>query len=68
MKWIEPKSGDIKTKRKFALLPITIGKETRWLEWVVVQYRFSDFDLHSDPVTHRVYRYYGWMEEKFIDK
>jgi len=68
MRWIVPSSKDIKIKRKFALLPITIGKETRWLEWVTIQYWFSDFDRQVDPVTHRSYRAYGWIKEKFIDE
>lgn len=67
MRWYRPNGGDIKTKRKFALLPIEINGETRWFEFVTIQYKFSDGDIHTDPVTHKAYRYYGWMKDKFID-
>ena len=40
MRWIEPKDGDIKIKKKFAILPIAINNETRWLEWVTVKYQY----------------------------
>ena len=68
MRWYEPKSGDRKVKRKFALLPITIGKETRWLEWVKIQYWFSDRDRVIDSFTHKAYITYGWIKECFIDE
>lgn len=65
MRLHRPESGDIKIKKKFALFPVTIGKETRWLEWVTIQYIFSDWDIHID--WGRAYRTYGWEKEKFID-
>lgn len=68
MRWNKPKSGDTKIKRKFALLPITIGKETRWMEWVTVRYEFSDWNLYRDPVMRKIYRRYGWFECEFIDE
>lgn len=68
MRWNEPESGDEKIKRKFALFPITIDGETRWLEWVTIKYRFSKYDIHVDPITHRAYRSYGWDKYEFIDE
>lgn len=41
MKWIHPKHGDRKIKTFFALFPIMINYETRWLEKVTVQYRYN---------------------------
>lgn len=68
MRWTMPNSGDIKIKRKFALLPIEIDKEVRWLEWVTIQYKFSDGEIQFDPNTHLPHRSYGWSIEKFIDE
>ena len=58
MRWIEPKNGDIKIKKKFAILPIAIKGEARWLEWVTVKYRYwiSEYGTGS-----------GWFPEEFID-
>jgi hypothetical protein len=39
MKWHDkpsPKIGDTRTRSWFALLPVKIKGETRWLEWVTV--------------------------------
>lgn len=47
MRWTKPKDGDVKIKRKFAILPISIDRETRWLEWVTIQYVY--FDNCFDP-------------------
>jgi len=32
MRWKEHDNGDVKIERKFALFPIKVDKETRWLE------------------------------------
>ena len=68
MRWNEPETGDTKIKKRFALFPITIDGETRWLEWVVIKYRFSNFELKVDPITHRGYRSYGWSKYEFVDE
>lgn len=57
MKWKHPKDGDRKIKRKFALLPITINYETRWLEWVNVEYEYCQEIFFS-----------YWAANKFIDE
>ena len=44
MRWFnepDPKRGDRKVERHFAFLPITIGLETRWLEFVSVVYEYQ---------------------------
>ena len=57
MRWKHPKNGDRKIKRKFALLPIAINYETRWLEWVNIEYEYYDgiFDSY-------------WIADRFIDE
>jgi hypothetical protein len=57
MRWKEPIDGDVKIKKKFALFPITIKKETRWLEWVNIRYKY--FEDGWD---------YGWMAMEFVDE
>lgn len=52
MRWTESSSRDVKTKRKFALFPISINGETRWLEWVTIEYRYD----------------YGWYKYRFTDQ
>lgn len=54
MRWTKPKNWDIKVKRKFALFPICIDKEVRWLEWVTIEYVYNKW--------HDV-----WDMKRFID-
>lgn len=56
MRWKKPNVGDIKTKRKFALLPICINRETRWLEWVNIEYVYGT-DWYEE----------GWFITRFVD-
>ena len=42
MKFIKPELGTRRVKQWFALLPVTIGNETRWLEYVVVGQEYMD--------------------------
>lgn len=55
MKIVLPNNYDRKVVKKFALFPITIHREIRWLEWVVVRYYYDDNN------------FYPWTPEKFID-
>lgn len=59
MRWKRPTHGDIKIKKKFALLPITVvaGYETRWLEWVNIKYEYCE----------DCWCFCGWMPMEFID-
>lgn len=52
MRWKVPKYGDTKTKKKFALLPINLNSEVRWLEFVTIKY---------------CYGFCSWIPEKFVD-
>ncbi len=40
-KKIYPKVGDKRLKYKFLWFPLAIGKETRWLEKVIIQQEYS---------------------------
>lgn len=44
MRWTKPSDGDIKVKRKFALFPICLYREVRWLEWVTVEYVYNEWE------------------------
>lgn len=65
MKWIEPKNVDTKIIRKFAILPITIKGEVRWLEFVTLKYEF--FDNRIVKILDGFQRIYGWYPIEFID-
>lgn len=41
MRWHDPVFGETKIKSWFALFPITIDGETRWLEKVTVLYQYD---------------------------
>ena len=58
MKWTEPKRGDIKIRKKFAFIPIKIGYEVRWLEFVTIKYQYF---TNSNLIL-------GWWPIEFIDK
>lgn len=66
MRWIEPRPGDEKIVKKFALFPITICEETRWLEWVTIKYVYRSY-AHTDMYGDR-YLAYRWSKETFIDE
>ena len=58
MRWFKPTCGDTKIKKKFAILPIKIGNETRWLECVTVKYVYDS----------NCYNIIGWYATEFVDK
>jgi hypothetical protein len=58
MRWAKPKSGDVKIKKKFAILPITAGDEIRWLEFVTVKYKYC----------YDKYNVLGWHKICFVDE
>ena len=41
MRWFKPDHGDYKVRSWFALFPVTVECETRWLERVTVKYRYD---------------------------
>lgn len=58
MRWTKTSYGDVKIKKKFAILPITIGDEVRWLEWVTVKYVYT---WNKDNIV-------GWWPREFIEE
>ena len=62
MRWTKPKNGDTKIKKKFAILPIKINDEIRWLEWVTVKYQYYTCKWISND-----YAVSDWFPEEFID-
>lgn len=67
MKWVAPKHGDIKIERKFALFPIYIGYERRWLEMVNIKYKYYEYGCKKLSYGNGFYKLHGWYPEEFID-
>jgi hypothetical protein len=61
----KPQLGDRKNLCKFLLLPMAIGREVRWLEWVYVRYEYKE-DWEFDGYGHIPYCY--WEPIAFVDK
>ena len=57
MRFDRPYYHEHRTRRWFALLPVTCGRETRWLDWVTVE-------QHYLPYAYL----FAWHNEKFIDE
>lgn len=55
MKIILPKNGERRIKRKFAILPVIVQKEIRWLENIEIVQTYSEF-------------WGKWLNDYFIDK
>ena len=66
MRWNKPKDGDVKFKRRFALFPITVNKQTRWLELVTIKSVYYE-DLWLTDRNHNIIHYWGWRDEEFVD-
>ena len=63
MRWIaesEPKEGDIRVVKKFAFLPIRIGRDVRWLESCKIEMIYK-FCYYMDDY------YWAWVYKRFID-
>jgi hypothetical protein len=59
MKWKNPnpKDGDVRIIKRFALFPINTPHETRWLEFVRIEQRYEGYNWADD----------GWQNTQFID-
>lgn len=55
------KDGDTRIVQKFALFPITIGLETRWLERVDIEQE-CDWGTQDDFVIN------PWYNKRFVDR
>lgn len=62
MRWAKnSKIGNTKTKHKFLLWPITIGGETRWLEFATIKYEYME---HGNALGGDLHWY--WTAIEFI--
>jgi len=64
MRWKHPEQYDTRVIKTFAIFPIRLGDETRWLEWVYINqvYKFEPclfVDLFDQT---------AWVNESFNDK
>ena len=57
------KLGDIRTLTWFALFPVTIKNETRWLEMISVLYEYRVIEQD-----HETGNRYGWVKTNFANK
>ena len=61
MRFIQPKLDQKRNHKWFAIIPIKLGRETRWLEVVEVQQRYKL--LHSPSGEPEC----GWYNEEFTN-
>lgn len=61
-----PTPGDERTKVWFAFLPVWIGRNIRWMEWVTVKQKFVRRRLPSMGAPHP-FDCVMWMNWEFID-
>ncbi len=57
-----PKIGDLRTKRYFAIFPVTIGKERRWFEIVEIEQEFVSYWQGLEDGT-----VYFWENRRFLN-
>lgn len=77
MKWTkktELKVDDEQRVEKFLFLPMTIGSETRWLEWACIHQRVVRVDSCFPPRSYRVppapapiFHWLEWKNVRFVD-
>lgn len=66
MKWrpkVKPSVGDRRVVSRFALLPVTINGETRWLEWVDILQELQEVESRFGDSAG----YCTWTELKFVN-
>lgn len=51
------KHGDVRVVKRFALFPMYIGEEGRWLQWVRVKQTFNKSFFNSD----------WWSNSEFLE-
>lgn len=56
MRWQNKVKGERRIKTKFLLFPLTISRETRWLEYATMEEKYCDYALRK------------WIPIKFIDE
>ena len=65
MMWREPELYSVKIVKKFALFPITVGEETRWLEWVNIKYVYYG-KTYTFSFCDGGWKK-GWVEREFVE-
>lgn len=67
MRIILPKLNDERTIRRFAWLPVTIGDERRWLEWIMLRQklRVPHWLCDTSPLAAE---YARWENLRFVDR
>lgn len=58
MRWYKPQTGAERVIKKFAIYPIRIGNEVRWLETCIILQVAYDVDYYLFP----------WKKEKFLNE
>lgn len=68
MRWKNkyPSEGDVRIKTRFALFPITIGLENRWMELVRLRQVYRPYDFPC-RFTGKVRTSLRWENDKFDD-
>ena len=61
MRFTRPKPNEKRTRKWFALLPVTLNYETRWLETVEVEQTY--IDIWNGETGE-----YWWYNAKFLNK
>lgn len=64
MRWTKPRIGNIKIKKYFAILPVEVNREVRWLEFVKIKLVYTT-EIGSFDNRTRVYGL--WRKVCFID-
>lgn len=57
MRWKRVQTGDERIVRRFALFPICINNDVRWLEWCLIKQQTYDVSYYINP----------WFNVSFID-
>lgn len=72
MRWMKepaPVEGNLRVIEFFAWLPVTMGLETRWLEWVIVQQQYSEVKVFNSDIYDMWERsYFKWIDLRFIER
>lgn len=68
MRWVWKQSqvGDLKTCNWFAWIPVQIGCEYRWLEWVSVEYEYEGGGTYDDGI-HSFTTSGSWVPVRFLE-
>lgn len=59
MRWRKRRTGDERIIKKFAIFPIKVNGQVRWLEWVTIKQVAYDTDYYG--------RFDCWHNKEFID-